>query len=69
MGRVLATLQVEKYLRQHSIFRTRILCGGKESNFILDGDSSENIVSKECRLFTKLRCRGKRGVNDKGIYT
>ncbi|KAH7567997.1 hypothetical protein JRO89_XS07G0210700 [Xanthoceras sorbifolium] len=33
--------------RTHNIFRTRVFCNGKVCNDILDGGSSENIVSKE----------------------
>ncbi|XP_020084894.1 uncharacterized protein LOC109707772 [Ananas comosus] len=33
--------------RRHNIFHTRVLCGGKVCNVILDGGSSENIISKE----------------------
>ncbi|KAL5777402.1 hypothetical protein ACOSP7_010328 [Xanthoceras sorbifolium] len=33
--------------RRHNIFRTRVFCNWKVCNVILDGGSSENIVSKE----------------------
>ncbi|CAL8155920.1 unnamed protein product [Prunus armeniaca] len=37
----------EEDWRRHNIFRTRVQCGGKVCNVILDGGSSENIISKE----------------------
>lgn len=33
--------------RPHSIFRTRAFSGGKVRNVILDGSSSENIISEK----------------------
>lgn len=33
--------------RPHSIFRTRAFSGGKVCNVILDGSSSENIISEK----------------------
>lgn len=46
--RVMTTPKVqEEDWRRRNIFRTRVFCGGKVCNVILDGGSSENIVSKE----------------------
>ncbi|XP_021817152.1 uncharacterized protein LOC110759412 [Prunus avium] len=46
--RVMTTPKIEEEdWRRHNIFRTRVLCGGRVCNVILDGGSSENIISKE----------------------
>lgn len=42
-----APKQEKEDWRWRSIFRTRVLCEGKVCNLILDGDSTENIISKE----------------------
>lgn len=47
--RIMTTPKIEKPKgwRRHSIFRTKVNCGGRVCNLILDNGSSENIVSKE----------------------
>ncbi|KAJ0021767.1 hypothetical protein Pint_31983 [Pistacia integerrima] len=37
----------EEYWRGCSIFRTRVVCGGKVCDLVIDGGSTENIISKE----------------------
>lgn len=54
VGRVLATLLVQKEWRRPNIFGTRVVWCGKVCNVILDGGSGENIISKETRGKLKL---------------
>ncbi|KAJ0010646.1 hypothetical protein Pint_33371 [Pistacia integerrima] len=37
----------EEDWRRRSIFRTRVVCGGKVCDLVIDGGSMENIISKE----------------------
>lgn len=48
LRRVMTAPKVEKEdWRWRSIFRMRVPCGGKVCNLILNGGSTENIISKE----------------------
>uniref|UniRef100_A0A6V7QW70 Asp_protease_2 domain-containing protein n=1 Tax=Ananas comosus var. bracteatus TaxID=296719 RepID=A0A6V7QW70_ANACO len=42
-----AVKEEEEDWRQRSIFQTRVLCGGKVCDLVVDGGSMENVISKD----------------------